>query len=180
MLQIIVPGAELFDEKTECFIQTEDRKLDMEHSLLSLAKWESRWHKAFLSKRNEKTIEETIDYFKCMTITRNVDPIVFELLSKDNINAINAYIQEPMTATYFREMPGSKMGETITAELIYYWMISLNIPFECEKWHLNRLLSLIRMCSVKNQPPKKMSKKAIMQQNAELNAKRRAALNSSG
>lgn len=180
MLQITIPAIEMFDERTETFIQTKEQTLVMEHSLVSLAKWEAKWNKVFLSNRDNKTEEETIDYFRCMTITKNVDPNVYYLLSQENINAINEYIAKPMTATYFREEKGRGSNEAVTAELIYYWMISLNIPMECEKWHLNRLMTLIRVCSVKNQPAKKMSKAAIMRQNASLNAQRRAALHSKG
>lgn len=179
MLQITIPAREMFDDRTQEFIQTKEQTLVMEHSLVSLAKWEAKWNKAFLSKR-EKTNEETIDYFRCMTITKNVDPNVYLGLTPQNIQAINDYISAPMTATYFRDdnRPGGR--EVVTAELIYYWMISLNIPFECEKWHLNRLMTLIRVCTIKSSPPKKMSRNEIMRQNASLNAQRRRMLHSNG
>ena len=152
----------------------------MEHSLVSISKWESKWHKPFLSNR-EKTFEETIDYIKCMTLTQNVRPEVYKCLSVDNIKRINAYIENPMTASFILdESKGKRNSEQITSELIYYWMIALEIPFECQKWHLNRLLMLIRICNVKNQPPKKQSKKEITSQYAAINAARRKALNSKG
>ena len=180
MLQITIPGIELWDESREIFTQTKEQTLQLEHSLVSLSKWESKWGKAFLSKQ-EKTYEETIDYIKCMTITQNVDPNVYNHLSKSIIDKITEYIEAPMTATYFsKEQSSGNSREQVTSELIYYWMIALNIPFECQKWHLNRLLTLIRACNIKNQPPKKMSKRAIMSRNAALNAARRKQLNTRG
>lgn len=180
MLHITVPSQELWDEKNEEFITIKECTLQLEHSLVSVSKWESRWRKVFLSKK-EKTTEETIDYIKCMTITQNVNPDVYKCLTKDNIEQINDYITSPMTATWFpNENTGSSNGEQVTSELIYYWMIAQNIPFECQKWHLNRLLTLIRVCSIKNKSPKKMSRSEIMKRNASLNATRRKQLNSKG
>ena len=180
MLQIIIPASEQWDERKQEFVQTKGQTLQMEHSLVSLSKWESKWNKAFLSK-GEKTYEETIDYIKCMTITQNVDPNVYNNLSSEHFDQINKYIEAPMTATSFSEdKSGRANREVITAELIYYWMIALNIPFECQKWHLNRLLTLIRVCNVKNAPPKKMGKRATANQYAQLNAARRKQLGSKG
>lgn len=181
MLTIIVPAGEQYDERTGEFIYVKkDQVLQLEHSLISLSKWESKWCKSFLS-RNDKTEEELLDYIKCMTLTQNVDSAVYRNLSKDNIEQINKYIEAPMTATSFSEdKRGRANREIITSELIYYWMISLNIPFECQKWHLNRLLTLIRVCNIKNQPPKKMGKKTLMSRNAALNAARRKQLNTNG
>jgi hypothetical protein len=179
MLIITIPATELFNDDTQEFIQTKEQTLQLEHSLVSLSKWESKWHKPFLSKE-KKTVAETLDYVKCMTITQNVDPDVYNRLSGENITTINNYIDAPMTATTFSNTNTSRSREIITSELIYYWMISLNIPMECQKWHLNRLLTLIRVCNVKNTPPKKMSGKEIMNRNAALNAARRKKLNSKG
>ena len=180
MLEITITIGERWDEETCEFIPAEEHKLRLEHSLVSLRKWESKWHKPFLSKK-EKTPEETLDYIKCMTLTQNVKPEVYEYLTRDHLIAINKYIEDPMTATTFVEQKGSKSnGEQITAELVYYWMIALNIPPEYQKWHLNQLLTLVRVCNKKNQPPKKMSKREIMARNAALNAQRRKQLNSKG
>ena len=180
MLQITIPAGEQWDEINQVFINTKEQTLQLEHSLVSLSKWESKWCKAFLTK-NEKTDEETIDYIKCMTVTQNVDPNVYNCLTKENVEQIKKYIEAPMTATYFsEEHSGKSSREQVTSELIYYWMIALNIPMECQKWHLNRLLTLIRVCNIKNQPPKKMSKRAIMSRNAALNAARRKQLNTRG
>lgn len=178
MIVITVPAIEMFNEVTQEFIQTKEQVLQLEHSLVSVSKWESKWNKPFLDS-NDKTIAETLDYIKCMTITQNVHDGVYNRLSKSNIEAINNYIDAPMTATTFPNNDGHSK-DIVTSEIIYYWMISLNIPFECQKWHLNRLLTLIRVCNVKNTPPKKMSKREIMNRNAALNAARRKKLNSTG
>lgn len=180
MLEITIPATEQWDEVTEQFVSTKEQRLQLEHSLVSLSKWESKWCKSFLYTK-EKTFEETLDYIRCMTITPNVAPEVYKCLTKENIKAINDYIGAPMTATYFHDGgKGRGSREQVTSELIYYWMIALNIPFECQKWHLNRLLTLIRVCNIKNQPPKKMSRSAIMNRNAALNAARRKQLGTTG
>ena len=180
MLQITIPESEYYDEVNNEIITVKEQKLSLEHSLISLSKGESKWHKPFLSK-DEKTYEETLDYIKCMTITPNVDPAVYTRLTRKQILEINEYISNPMTATFFSENQKSgRSGELVTNELIYYWMVSAQIPFECERWHLNRLLTLIRVCSVKNQPPKKMSRKALASRNAQLNAARCQRLGTSG
>ena len=180
MLIITIPAAELFNEKTNEFITTKEQTLQLEHSLVSLSKWESKWCKPFLTKES-KTFEETIDYIKCMTITQNVNPNVYNFLTASNIEDIKNYIEAPMTATTFSEdKQAGRNREITTSEVIYQWMISLNIPMECQKWHLNRLLTLIRVCNVKNTPPKKMSKRDIMNRNAALNAARKKQLNTKG
>ena len=180
MLEINIAPIELWDEKNEEFIQIKGGKLVLEHSLVSMSKWEAKWMKPFLSSK-EKTIEETIDYVRFMTVSKNVDERVYEYLSDENIRAINEYINQPMTATWFHEEKGGgKSNEQITSELVYYWMICFNIPFECQKWHFNRLMTLIRVCEKKNKPPKKMSKKEIMARNNRLNDERRKKLGTKG
>ncbi len=179
MLQITIVPPEQWDEKKNEFVYIKPQTLHLEHSLVSLSKWESRWCKPFLSKQ-EKTYEETVDYIKCMTLTQNVDPEIYRYLSRANIQEINEYLEAPMTATTFSNETNKRGREQITAELIYYWMIAQNIPFECQKWHLNRLLTLIKVCSIKNSPPKKMGKRELMSRNAALNAARKKALNSKG
>jgi hypothetical protein len=180
MLKITIPSAELWDEDKEEFVYTKEQTLQLEHSLVSLSKWESKWCKAFLSK-HEKTFEETVDYVKCMTLTQNVNSDVYQYLTNKNIAEINRYIEAPMTATYFSDDKiGKTSREQITSELIYYWMVALNIPFECQKWHLNRLLTVVKVCNIKNQPPKKRSRKEILSRNAALNAARRKQLNTRG
>ena len=180
MLHITIPATELWDENKEEFINTKEQTLQLEHSLVSLSKWESKWHKPFLSK-DIKTEEENLDYIKCMTITQNVDPNVYDFIPNDIREKIKDYIDDKMTATWFNDEKNSKGSpEQITSELIYYWMITQNIPIKCEKWHLNRLLTLIKVCNLKNQPSKKMGRKAIMSQQAALNAARRKQLNTRG
>ena len=179
MLTITIPAREMFDDKTQRFLSTKEQTLQLEHSLVSLSKWESKWNKPFLNK-DDKTTEETLDYIRCMTITQNVNPDVYMGLTPSNIEAINKYIDSPMTATTFHNDKQSGPKQVVTSELIYYWMISHNIPMECQKWHLNRLLTLIRVCNVKNAPAKKMSKRDIASQYASLNAARRNKLNTRG
>lgn len=181
MLQLDIQlSPEGWDEKTEQFVEAKTQTLQLEHSLVSLSKWESKWVKPFFSKE-EKSYEEILDYIKFMTISKNVNPEIYSRLSQDNIREINEYIEAPMTATTFaKDKNQTKNREIITAELIYYWLISLNIPFECQKWHLNRLLTLIRVCNIKNTPPKKMSKRDLASRNAQLNAARRKQMNTKG
>lgn len=180
MLKITVKGMDMFDEKSNEFISTKDTTLQLEHSLISLSKWESKWHKPFLNNDN-KTEEEMLDYIRCMTITQNVDQSVYYCLSTENIMAIRNYMDDPMTATWFNDKHNPKSRQkAVTAELIYYWMISLGIPIDRERWHLNRLLTLIRVCNIENAPKKKMRKNDIYKQNASLNQARKQMLGSSG
>lgn len=181
MLYITIPATELWDELNQEFITTKATTLQLEHSLVSISKWEAKWQKPFLTKE-PKTSEETLDYIKCMTLTQNVNSTTYDRLSYQNVTEINNYVESAMTATTITERNKNKAGNTeqITSELIYYWMIALNIPFDCQKWHLNRLLTLIRVCNIKNQPPEKRSRRDIMSRNAALNAARRQQLNSKG
>lgn len=182
MLQIVVPiSPEGWDERKQEFVEPETKILQLEHSLVSISKWEAKWHKPFLSK-NDKTDEETFDYIKCMTLTQNVDPSVYDHLTVTNVDQIKEYIENPMSATTvnIRSEDKNNNKEVVTSELIYYWMIALNIPSEYQKWHLNRLLKLIEVCNVKNAPPKKRSKGDIMRSNAALNAARRKSLGTKG
>ena len=181
MLRIVVPiSPEGWDEKKQEFIEPKVQVLKLEHSLISQSKWESKWCKPFLSTE-EKTVEEILDYIKFMTLTPNVKPEVYLHITQANIKEINDYIEAPMTATTFSDS-NSKKGkrEIVTAELIYYWMIALNIPFECQKWHLNKLLTLIKVCNIKNSPPKKRSEKDTWRQYEALNEARKKQLNSKG
>lgn len=187
MLQITIPATELWDERKQEFVNTKAQTLLLEHSLISLSKWESKWCKPFLTK-DAKTIEETVDYIRCMTVTPNVDPKAYDYLTNENITQVNEYISAPMTATWFTEDKKAKASrEQITNELIYYWMIALQIPFDpCEKWHLNHLLTLIKVCNIKNQQSsdpgtknKKMSSSDLARRNA-INAARRKQLNTRG
>lgn len=180
MLTISIPEEEFYDEEKEEFVKYSSCELTLEHSLVSISKWESKWKKPFLGKE-EKTIEQSIDYIRCMTLSKNVDPIVYKRLPSIVFDQIREYIADPMTATWFsKDTKRPKNREVITSELIYYWMIAYQIPFECQKWHLNRLLTLIQICAIKNQPAKKMSHKDLMSRQRSLNAARRMASGSKG
>jgi hypothetical protein len=179
MLKVTIPAIELYDEAKEEFVSLKEQTLQLEHSLVSLSKWESQWNKPFLSKES-KTIEETVDYIKCMTTNKNVDEDVYKYIPDNIIKQVSEYIEAPMTATKFSNEKKSINREIITAEIIYYWMIALNIPFECQKWHLNRLLTFINVCNLKNAPPKKMGKQELASRNTSLNAARKQQLNSRG
>lgn len=186
MLQITIPDTEaeeFWDELNNQFVLVPASKgatIQLEHSLIAVAKWEAKWHKSFTSTK-EKTSDEFLDYIRCMTLTKNVDPEVYNHITTENLAQINAYIQDPMTATTVRRKPGKGPSrKIITAEQIYSWMIDCEIPFECAKWHLNRLLTFIEVRNAQADPGKKMSPKSILKNNASLNAARRSAMHSKG
>lgn len=179
MLRVTIPETEFYDEKKDEFITTKEQTLALEHSLVSISKWESIFHKSFMSSR-DKTEDEVIEYIRCMTITQNVDPKIYRALPNKVIKEIQDYIQNPMSAQKFYDEKKTPSNEIITSELIYYWMIAYQIPFECEKWHIQRLMNLIKICSIKNAPPKKMSKNELMSRYASVNAMRRKSLGTSG
>ncbi|GHU53992.1 hypothetical protein AGMMS49975_13590 [Clostridia bacterium] len=181
MLTITIPEKEFYDETNQEFITIKSETIQLEHSLVSLSKWEAEWCKPFLGK-DEKTTEETIDYIRCMTITQNVSQEFYNNLSRSIVNEIADYVNAPMTATWFNEQETAKKSrEVITAEIIYYWLIAQNIPMECQHWHLNRLLTLIRVCTLKNQPPpKKGGRRDTISRQRALNESRRTQLNTKG
>ena len=186
MLKLDVPARELYDYKTEEFITVNPVSLKLEHSLLSVSKWEAIYHKCFLdtmSKDNSNGISpaEFLDYIKCMTINDHVQPEVYAALGTKELDEISKYITDPMSATTIHRYgkPSSKRGDQMTSEMIYYYMIASDIPFECQKWHLNRLLKLIEICGIKNNP-KKLSKQEVMARNHALNMQRRAKYHTKG
>lgn len=181
MLRIEVPlGPEQWDEANEVFVLPPVKVLVLEHSLVSLSKWESKWLKPFFSKK-EKTAEELLSYIQMMTVTPNVQPEVYDHLTDENIREIEAYIDAPMTATTFaKDKSGGQNREVITAEIIYYWMIAHQIPDRFDKWHVNRLLTLIRVCNEKNAPKKKRGRTDTARKYAAMNAERRAKMKSKG
>lgn len=181
MLKITVPGIEKWDESRQEFITTKETELALEHSLVSVSKWESKWHKYFIGN-DDLNREMLLDYIRCMTLTQNVDPDVYYAMDERTINKIIDYIKDSHTATWFSENTKSKANSRIlTSELIYYWMVALQIPFECQKWHLNRLLTLIRVCNEENnQEGKKMSQSEIMRRNKEINEQRKKMLKTHG
>ena len=180
MLKLKISKKELWDEEKMEFIQVPECEIQLEHSLVSLSKWESKWHKSFIKEKLKGDSQEALDYIRCMTITQNVNPNVYKYISADEMDKIINYINDPMTATTFSDKSTGKSNEYITSELIYYWMISYNIPPEYQKWHLNRLITLIRVCQIKNEPAKKMSRSDVVSKYAALNAARRKKFNSRG
>lgn len=186
MLHITVPRTEWFNEETSEFYYSNETSLTLEHSLVSLSKWESKWGKPFLNNSGSLTKSELISYVECMTIQpKNVDPMVYRCLAihDEILDVITDYINKKMTATWFSEdlkKQKSKRGEVITSEVIYYWMIKLNIPVEFEKWHLNRLMTLIEVFGAKDSPPKKKNKSDFLLERRALNEKRKKALNTRG
>lgn len=182
MLQLVIPDAELFDERQQKFMTVKGTTLQLEHSLVSISKWEAKWKKAF-TEQTEFTLEETKDYIRCMTITQHVDPSVYDRLTRANIKQVVDYIQDPMTATTISKIKGGGRGghSVITSEVVYYYMTAYNIPFDpCQKWHFNRLMMLIRVCDEKNAPKKKMSRRQAADQYRSLNAARRAKMGTRG
>lgn len=188
MLSIVIPESEGFIEEGSRIIKIKETKLQLEHSLLSIKKWEARWHKAFL-KESEKTDEELLDYIKCMTLTTNVDPNVYFFIPSSATLQIVDYIENPMSAT---KIPKSskdnaliKKGDVLTAEVLYYWMIKLNIPVEFQKWHINQLITLINVIAIKDgkQNPRKLSPEEAKVEQARrdnINAQRRAKYKTKG
>lgn len=185
MLKIDRVIEESYDEETNMFVPERRVSFTLEHSLISISKWESKWHKPFLDT-TEKTQEEMEDYVRCMCVTQNVDPEMFKDLPNSIIKEIYDYIGDPMSATTFHDYrkvgKGQSSKETVTSELIYYWMAAYQLDWSCEKWHLNRLLNLVKICNIKNEDPKKnkMSRREILERNSKLNAERRKLLNSKG
>lgn len=181
MLTINIPETEYYDGATDTFINCPAKVLNLEHSLIAISKWESKWMKPFLGKQS-KTSDEIYHYIQCMSIDQAIDMFTIKNLNAHNIEIITNYIQSPMSATTIKDSVSGKAPsrEVITSELIYYWMVAHNIPFECQHWHLNRLLTLIGICNVKNSPPKKQSSKEILSKNAALNAARKKAMKTSG
>lgn len=179
MLTIQISGTELYDEVRNEFIEVKPQTIVLEHSLVSISKWESKFHKPYLNQK-KFTEEETEYYLKCMTLTQNVDPNLYKALSFDNARDIKEYMDNVMTATTFKEEKSKGKDPIITAELVYYWMICYNIPFECQKWHIRKLLALIKVCQLKNSPQQKMSKQEIYARNRSLNEARRKKFNTKG
>lgn len=175
----VVMGEDLFDDELQEFVEQERFTLELEHSLVTLSKWEAVWEKPYMGSE-KKTTEEVMGYVKAMCLTPDVPPEVFQKLNAEHFAAINKYVDSKMSATWFNEKPAPGRKEIITSEIIYYWMISLNIPLECEHWHLNRLITLIKVCSQKNAPAKKMNKADMAAERHKLNAQRRAEHNTSG
>jgi hypothetical protein len=180
VLRITVPGVEHFDEENSEFITKGDYVLELEHSLVTLSKWESITERPFLAE-GKKTAEDVMSYIRVMVQTPDVPPVVFDRLSQENIDDINKYIAAKMSATWFSTVPNApKTKETITSELIYYWMTVFNIPWEAQYWHLSRLFTLIKVCNEKNAKPKKMSRAETVARNRKLNEERKQQFKTRG
>ena len=181
MLELEIPAKEMYNEDTNEFVYSKPATLRLEHSLVSISKWEAKWKKPFLLKGYVFPREEMVDYVRCMTISQNIDPTVYTLLTRKELEKVNAYIEDELTATKFSNLNSRPNTQVVTSELVYYWMTVHNIPFECQKWHFSRLMTLIQICSIRNNPDSnKMSKQAILAQNRVLNAKRRKNLKTRG
>lgn len=178
-ITITIPPAQLWDKKNEIFVYTKEQTVMLEHSLVSMSKWEAKWHIPYLSKDN-KTREQILDYILCMCLTKNVDPKVFNYLTNNNISDITKYIEDPMTATWINKKDKTRSRRVITSELLYSYMFSLNIPIECEKWHLNRLITLIDVCGEENRPKKGKKGKELYSRNNALNEARKMKLHTKG
>ena len=179
-IKITVSAGEAFDEKERKFVDIDPVVLEFEHSLVSLSKWESEFEKPFLTE-GQKTTEETMAYLRHMLLTPNVSEETLSHLKNEDIERLQEYIAAKRSATWFREKSGPKRSsETITSELIYYWMVAMTIDWEAQHWHLNRLLTLIRVCNEKNAPPKKMSRAEMAAQRRALNAQRRQQYGTKG
>lgn len=180
MYTLEVPNKTLWNDRTQEFVDVVGKTIKLEHSLVSLARWESKWHTYYLN--NEKlTAEQKLDYIRCMTITQDVDPNLYYAITPEQQKDIHDYINDPMTGTVFSNKSTSSVNSRfITNEVIYSWMFANNIPIECQKWHLNRLLTLIRVCNEEKQPPKKKTQREIMEEQRARNKARRAALGTKG
>ena len=179
MLTLKIESEEFFDEEREVFVAPVQGTLRLEHSLLSLSKWEAKWEKPFLTK-DQKSEEETLDYIRCMTVGR-ADERLYEYLGADAVTAGQLYINKPMTATTFQgDRRDGGSNEIVTSELIYYWMVAAGIPFECERWHLNRLFTLIRIAGIKANPDNKRSAADVANEYRRINEARRKAMNTRG
>ena len=180
MLPIHIQGGRALNSETNEIINVPPMKLKLEHSLISISKWESKWKKPFLDD-TPKTRAELEDYILCMSLSDNIDPNIVKFISKEDMTKIDQYIGDSKTATWFREKEQeSGSSKKITSELIYYWMIAYNIPFKCEQWHLSRLLTLVRVCEAESKGPRKMSMEETIARNKALNTKRRAEMKSKG
>lgn len=183
MLELKIPEiSELWDEKNQCFASVRAQTIQMEHSLIAISKWESKWHLPFLEevRWNRLNREQLLDYIKCMTITHNVDDLVFRSLQAPQIEEITNYINDPATATTFSNENSAPNFEIMTSEIIYWEMVALGIWKECEKWNINRLVTLIHVCNNKNKKGQAMPKSKIQSQNAMVNAMRRRRFHTRG
>ncbi len=179
-LTVTIPGKELFDQQSKTFITIPATTVTLEHSLLSISKWESKWKRSYFIKE-PMTIDQSIDYIACMCLTKNIDPKIFRFMDKKTAQEISNYIADPMTATTIKHRDKKPSREIITSELVYYWMVNFGIPFDpCQKWHFNRLMTLIEIATIKEAGDQKMPRKEMLKQRALLNSQRKAKYNTHG
>lgn len=179
MLRLHIKETTFFDDRDQRFIDIGETTISLEHSLVSISKWEAKWKKSFISSK-EKSVEELLDYIRMMTITQNVKPETYLAITEEQFNEVCQYIEDPMTATTFNDNKKSTSSSIITSELVYYWMIECGIPMECQKWHFNRLMTLIRVCKIKMKPTSKMTKSDTAKMYNNLNEQRKAKLHTRG
>lgn len=182
MLELHIEGKESWDEDKNEFVYSDSYDLKLEHSLVSISKWEAKYHKSFINTK-DKTLEQTLDYISMMVIGKAPDPVVFKSLTKENITEIERYINDPMTATTFSKEDEKEIAaktnnsKFVTSEEIYYWMTAQNIPFTCERWHINRLITLVKLCAIFNKPKdnkkKKMTSSDLAARRAKMDAARK-------
>ena len=180
MLQIVIPERELWNERTEEFVYTKELHLQLEHSLISISNWEMKWHVPYFDE--DKTDEQALDYIRCMTLTKNIPESYYAYLTAKNVEDINEYMLDSMTATTINDLKQNQgpRSQKVTSELIYYWMIQFGIPFTCDKWHINRLIMLIRVCAEENKPQKKKSARELASEYRMINAARKAKYGTKG
>ena len=174
---------EYWDSEKQEFVYPELGTLVLEHSLISISKWEGKWHKAYLEESVKKTNEETLDYIRCMSIKGEPSDAVLSGLTKEDVDKIINYINDPMTATTFKKEPGktnNNITNFVTSELIYAKMVMYGVPVEFEKWHLNRLLTLIKVLDEQNKEPKKHSERELISNYAKIREANRARFKAKG
>lgn len=179
MLEITIPGGERWSDRENRFYYPKETTIRLEHSLVSLSKWEAKWEIPFIGNRN-LTYEQNCDYVQCMNMTQNVSSEVFEFIPPETLAEIRQYVDKKMTATTISNTTGRKSRETVTSEVIYCWMTELGIPFECQKWHLNRLITFIQVCQIRKAPQKKYRGSDLLRRNYELNELRKKQWGSNG
>lgn len=180
MLKIIVPSMDLFNEEDNTFTTVPETIIELEHSLLAMSKWESKFQVPFLGS-SPKTNQEMLEYVRLMIVTPNYPENILSRLTSENYDSIKEYIESSQSATTFSNRSKAKgKPEIITSELIYYWMVAFTIPFECESWNLNRLFALIRICDIKNSKPKPMTQRELAERNRSINEQRKAKLGTRG
>lgn len=179
MLEIHIPELEFYDESNNEFFTRKPLDVSLAHSLISISKWEGIWKKAYFPSSYQEGLQgglEELSYVECMIIGKTPSYVPMYLL-QNHKRELHEYINDTQTATTLHQLgPRKGVTPTITSELIYYWMIKFGIPFECQRWHVSRLLALIEVCNNKeNAKGNKMNPVDSARYRYELNKKRLAA-----